>query len=43
MPLSRVRNNLTRLISNVSQIRSKVVTVIGLPASICCQCREPNR
>jgi hypothetical protein len=32
---------LTRIL-NVSQIRNRVRTVIGRPASICCQCRAEN-
>jgi hypothetical protein len=34
--------NLSGLMSNVSQILSSVVSVMGHPASICCRCRAEN-
>jgi hypothetical protein len=42
MPASNPRSSRTRFTSSASQILSSVVTVIGLPASICCQCLAEN-
>ena len=42
IPLSRPRTNFSIVISNTSHIRRSVVTVIGLPASTCCQWRVEN-
>ena len=44
MPLSRPCSKRATGTRKTSQIRSRVVTVIGLPASICCQClaEKPN-
>ena len=44
MPLSRPRSRRATGTRKTSQILSKVVTVIVLPASICCQClaEKPN-
>lgn len=39
---SSPRTSLDMDTSNTSQMRSKVVTVIGRPPSICCQCRVEN-
>src|ERR1700680_5124733 len=42
MPLSRPRTTSPTRTLNASQIRRRVVIVIGRPASICCQCRAEN-
>lgn len=42
MPTSNPRTRLVIDISSASQIRRRVVTVMGRPASICCQCRAEN-
>jgi len=39
MPRSSPSINCAARMENVSHIRRRVVTVMGLPASICCQCR----
>jgi hypothetical protein len=42
MPSSKPRTNFHIGTSSTSHIRSRVVTVIGRPASTCCQCRAEN-
>jgi hypothetical protein len=42
MPASKPWTNFDIDISNTSQMRRRVVTVMGRPASICCQWRAEN-
>ena len=42
MPRSRPSTRLAALTLNVPQMRRRVLIVIGLPASICCQWRAEN-